>query len=81
MTSCPGAILVLVGTKAQFIKTAPILREFDRRGTRYRLIYTGQHRETFDSFGRRSPAAANGVARAGASSTATQRPRCWARWR
>ena len=52
MTSCPGAILVLVGTKAQFIKTAPILREFDRRGTRYRLIYTGQHRETFDALER-----------------------------
>lgn len=41
-------ILVLVGTKAQFIKTAPILRELDRRGLPYRLVYTGQHSETFD---------------------------------
>lgn len=41
-------MLVLVGTKAQFIKTAPILRELDRRGIAYRLVYTGQHSETFD---------------------------------
>ena len=44
--SCP--LLVLVGTKAQFIKTAPILVELDRRGVPYRLVYTGQHSETFD---------------------------------
>lgn len=52
-------LLVLVGTKAQFIKTAPILRELDRRGIGYRLIYTGQHSETFDAlekaFGTRAP--------------------------
>jgi UDP-N-acetylglucosamine 2-epimerase (non-hydrolysing) len=41
-------LLVLVGTKAQYIKTAPILREFDTRGVPYRLVYTGQHSETFD---------------------------------
>ena len=41
-------MLVLVGTKAQYIKTAPILRELDRRGVAYSLIYTGQHSETFD---------------------------------
>ena len=29
MTRGGGGVLVLVGTKAQFIKTAPILREFD----------------------------------------------------
>lgn len=40
--------LILVGTKAQFIKTAPILREMDRQQVPYRLIYTGQHSETFD---------------------------------
>lgn len=52
-------ILVLIGTKAQFIKTAPILRELDARGIPYRLVYTGQHSETFDlleaSFGTRLP--------------------------
>jgi UDP-N-acetylglucosamine 2-epimerase (non-hydrolysing) len=41
-------IIVLIGTKAQFIKTAPILREFDTRKVEYRLVYTGQHSETFD---------------------------------
>lgn len=40
--------LVLIGTKAQFIKTAPILRELDRQQVVYRLVYTGQHSETFD---------------------------------
>src|SRR5688572_16206050 len=41
-------MLVLIGTKAQYIKTAPILREMDVRGLPYRLVYTGQHSETFD---------------------------------
>lgn len=41
-------VLVLIGTKAQYIKTAPILRELDRRGIAYNLVYTGQHSETFD---------------------------------
>jgi UDP-N-acetylglucosamine 2-epimerase (non-hydrolysing) len=53
-----GALLVLVGTKAQFIKTAPILNELDRRGLGYQLVYTGQHSETFSdleaAFGTRS---------------------------
>lgn len=42
-------LLVLVGTKAQYIKTAPVLRELDQRGVAYRLVYTGQHSETFDA--------------------------------
>jgi UDP-N-acetylglucosamine 2-epimerase (non-hydrolysing) len=42
-------LLVLVGTKAQFIKTAPILLELERRAIPYRLVYTGQHSETFDT--------------------------------
>lgn len=41
-------IIVLIGTKAQFIKTAPILREFDQRAIPYHLVYTGQHSETFE---------------------------------
>jgi len=41
-------ILVVIGTKAQFIKMAPVLKEMDRRGLPYRLVYTGQHSETFD---------------------------------
>lgn len=59
MTAEPARILVLIGTKAQYIKTAPILRELDARGLRYQLIYTGQHSETFDvlerAFGTRKP--------------------------
>ena len=53
------ALMVLIGTKAQFIKTAPVLRELDARNIAYRLVYTGQHSETFDAleaaFGTRPP--------------------------
>lgn len=52
-------VLVLVGTKAQLIKMAPVLRQMDRDGLAYRLVYTGQHSETFDElermFGLRGP--------------------------
>ena len=37
------AITVFLGTKAQYIKTAPVLRSLDRRGVPYRLIDSGQH--------------------------------------
>jgi UDP-N-acetylglucosamine 2-epimerase (non-hydrolysing) len=36
-------IHVFIGTKAQYVKTAPLLRLMDRRGTDYRLIDSGQH--------------------------------------
>jgi len=36
-------IHVFIGTKAQYIKTAPVLKELDRRGLPYRLIDSGQH--------------------------------------
>ncbi|MDG2351322.1 MAG: UDP-N-acetylglucosamine 2-epimerase [Acidimicrobiales bacterium] len=36
-------INVLIGTKAEMIKVAPVLKEFDRRGVVYHLIETGQH--------------------------------------
>lgn len=53
------AIMVILGTKAQYIKTAPVLKELDAEGVPYRLIYTGQHSETFDvlekAFGTRQP--------------------------
>ena len=52
------SVLIIVGTKAQFIKMAPIIKEMERRHLRYRLVYTGQHSETFEaleaSFGIRS---------------------------
>lgn len=34
---------VCIGTKAQYIKTVPLLREMDKVGEPYRLIDTGQH--------------------------------------
>ncbi len=37
------AITVFLGTKAQYIKTAPVLSELDRRGVGYRVIDSGQH--------------------------------------
>jgi UDP-N-acetylglucosamine 2-epimerase (non-hydrolysing) len=36
-------IHVFIGTKAQFIKTAPVMMEMTRRGMPYHLIETGQH--------------------------------------
>ncbi|WP_157041557.1 UDP-N-acetylglucosamine 2-epimerase [Nitriliruptor alkaliphilus] len=34
---------VFIGTKAQYVKTAPLLRLMDDRGVAYRLIDSGQH--------------------------------------
>lgn len=45
-------VLVLVGTKAQLIKMAPVLRQMDLAGVSYQLVYTGQHSETFDELER-----------------------------
>lgn len=36
-------IHIFIGTKAQFIKMAPVMLELDRRGMPYHLIETGQH--------------------------------------
>lgn len=36
-------LYVFLGTKAQYIKTAPLLRRFDREGVDYTLIDSGQH--------------------------------------
>jgi UDP-N-acetylglucosamine 2-epimerase (non-hydrolysing) len=38
-------IHVFIGTKAQYIKTAPLMRLMDERSINYRLIDTGQHAE------------------------------------
>lgn len=38
-------IYIVIGTRAQFIKVAPVMREFLDRGIRYNLIYTAQHQE------------------------------------
>lgn len=41
-------IIHLIGTKAQYIKMAPVILETARHQLPYKLIYTGQHSETFD---------------------------------
>lgn len=38
-----GRLAVFLGTKAQYVKTAPVLRLLDERGVPYRLIDSGQH--------------------------------------
>lgn len=52
-------VLVLLGTKAQFVKMAPVLLAMDERSLAYTLVYTGQHSETFKemeaAFGTRAP--------------------------
>jgi UDP-N-acetylglucosamine 2-epimerase (non-hydrolysing) len=41
-------LLVIIGTRAQLIKTAPVLRELEQREVPYRLILTGQHKATME---------------------------------
>ncbi len=41
-------IHVFIGTKAQMIKMAPIMRVLQDRGHDYNFIYSGQHRDTVD---------------------------------
>ena len=36
-------LVVFLGTKAQYVKTAPLLRLLDARGVPYRLVDSGQH--------------------------------------
>ncbi len=52
-------IHIMIGTKAQFIKMAPIMRELDRRAVHFNFIDTGQHAgitgDLIESFGLREP--------------------------
>lgn len=45
-------IVYLIGTKAQYIKMAPVVLETMRRQLPFRLVLTGQHNETFDDLQR-----------------------------
>jgi UDP-N-acetylglucosamine 2-epimerase (non-hydrolysing) len=36
-------LYIVIGTKAQLIKMAPIMRELDQRSIKYTFIFTGQH--------------------------------------
>lgn len=59
MKSEVATIHVFIGTKAQYIKTAPVIWELERRGIPYRLIDSGQHgsfsRELREELGIREP--------------------------
>lgn len=39
------SVHIFIGTKAQFIKVAPVLKEFDKRNLSYRLIDSCQHKD------------------------------------
>ncbi len=53
------SICVCIGTKGQYVKTAPVLLEMDSRGIPYRLVHANQHpritRDIAESFGLREP--------------------------
>ena len=52
-------IAVVVGTRAQLIKVAPVMRLLEQRGISYWFVFTAQHRETIDAiranFGIKAP--------------------------
>ncbi|MBC7254363.1 MAG: UDP-N-acetylglucosamine 2-epimerase [Actinobacteria bacterium] len=52
-------LMVVIGTKGQYVKMAPVLLEMDRRGIPYVLVHANQHplitREISDTFGLRPP--------------------------
>jgi len=49
----------IIGTKAQLVKMAPVIRAFTEQNVPYKLVFTGQHQETMDelltSFGLSAP--------------------------
>lgn len=58
-SASPGPLSIFTGTKAQFIKMAPLVLEFQRRGWPCRLVDTGQHAQLIhrlvETFGLRPP--------------------------
>lgn len=50
-------IAIILGTKAELIKTMPLMKELDKRGMQYVFIHTGQHSlgELCDDFNLRKP--------------------------
>lgn len=52
-------INVVIGTRAQLIKTAPVMKLLQDKNIPYRFIYTAQHKETFkeisENFGLKEP--------------------------
>lgn len=52
-------ITIILGTKAQLIKMAPVMKAMQEHGVPYQFVHTGQHRETMEEmyldFGIKSP--------------------------
>ena len=50
-------IAIAIGTRAELIKTFPIMRELKRQGIPYYFIHTGQHnlRDLCEKFGVKKP--------------------------
>lgn len=48
MRDAKNHIYIVLGTKAQMIKMAPIMVELQQRNIAYSFIHTGQHKETMD---------------------------------
>ena len=50
---------VIIGTRAQIIKMAPVMKELEKRGINYNFIFLAQHKETmyeiFSQFGIKKP--------------------------
>ncbi|MGJ3237553.1 MAG: UDP-N-acetylglucosamine 2-epimerase [Anaerolineae bacterium] len=59
MNANQAKICVVIGTRAQLIKTAPVMQEMQKRGIAYYFLHTGQHNDTFketlDDFGLPEP--------------------------
>lgn len=49
MTKSHRKLHIVIGTKAQLIKMAPIMLELQNQKIEYNFIFTGQHRETMDA--------------------------------
>lgn len=50
-------LAIVLGTKAELIKTMPVMKELDRRGLSYQFVHTGQHSlgELLNDFGLKQP--------------------------
>lgn len=48
MSANAATINCIIGTRAQLIKMAPVIRELERGPCRLNLVFTGQHRETME---------------------------------
>jgi UDP-N-acetylglucosamine 2-epimerase (non-hydrolysing) len=59
MEESRNPIYIILGTRAQFIKMAPVMYEMKKQGVEYTLIYTVQHKENIqevlDVYGLRKP--------------------------